>query len=633
MLHRVLLKKIILIVLFVVFLAPVLHAQAIKDKTCDELITTILDYQLESGLVPFSVEDNVKTGNDYSWGLWMMALVAAERNGYILREEAIKRIEKLLSTVDTLKKHKGLLYWHYNLKTLEPNGVTLGFQGWFLYSLIVIKNAYPELTDRIDKHLSAIDYSDMYDEKERFLADYNVEEDKKEWRIPLGPISDGSDAGQPASERRVAYFVYSYLTGDLSPWLLNSPPAFQEVEGYKLLSVWAHYNFDIAHLHYVLPEIGYYEKSWRNFLASSQSFMEKSHLKFFPIRQGTLEEGLWNPMSPNTEHRETMPWITWYLNPKSPVMEYCFRPDYGLFRYYDNWDFYWSYGKEMIANGSIGSRKGKEDVADSYQKFRFFMNRSPLFTRPPRINKLWLYASYPDEKNPPLGNLDVYLNEKKIIEIKPEELSTKPVRIEKVLGLDLRSVNEIELKNNNLKIVDFNRYDLYRHEKSVTKIEYGYRKPERNAFEGPRGLQYSLYGEKVANRKFPGSLVGVSCEGQNIGPAVEDTCTAFLIRVGVIHGYYVWKEMKNDQKYWDNTVAWVGDYYNKADRARWVRNVSDTDIKVNYERPGTWKDSKSIKVMNTTEKTDVSSQLSVTENNIQWPAKAWHTYEITYKNR
>lgn len=623
-------RTLLLIMISFMSVIPV-KAENNLDEAGQKLIDVILSYQQPSGITPFSIEDNVETGSDYTWGLWMMAIVAAERNGYIDRATAVERLSKMLNAIDQLKKYKGWLYWGYNLETLEPDSERIGFQGWYLYSLIVIKNVYPELAPLCEKFISAVDYSVVYDQQERFLADYNVAEEKRLWRIPLGPLSDGSDMGHPASERRVAYQVYTYITGDKGPWLLPTDPNFQALEGYTFLSVWAHYNFDIAHLHYVLPELGYFERSWDYFLKASESFMKKEGLKFFPARSGPLEEGLWTPNSPNTEHRETMPWVTWYLDKNAPVMDYCFKPGHGLFRYYDQWNYYWSFGKEPQFIASLGNREGAADIADSSLSVRFFINTSPRFTRPPQLQKLSIIASYPDPKNPPKGNLEIFLNRNKIGEITPQELTNEPKRITKSFNVDLKSVNTITLKDSDTSMSAMNRFDLYKYENQISTCMYSHKIPEISLTESVHGYHFSYFAEEVNVPNFPGPALEVICEGQDIGPTVEDTCTAFLIRIGVVHDYYVWKDLLNDSKFMNSLVAWVGNYSTHVSMAPTVHNVSSSPVKVEYDRPESWSNSKQIQVVDEKESKDISDQLVITDKQISWEAQPYHTYIIAYK--
>jgi hypothetical protein len=458
-----------------------------------------------------------------------------------------------------------------------------------------------------------------------------VTEQKRLWRIPLGPLSDGSDQGHPASERRVAYQVYTYLTGDKGPWLLQAEPNFQTLEGLQFLSVWAHYNFDIAHLHYVLPEIGYFEKTWNNFLEASKKFMTKEGLKFFPARSGTLEEGLWNPTSPNTEHRETMPWVTWYLDPESPVMDYCFKPSHGLFRYYDQWNFYWSFGSELEPVASLGSREGDSNAADSSVSLRFFVNTNPRFTRPPQLQEFSLVASYPDPNNPPQGNLEIYLNREKIDEISPTELSSEPKKITRKYNVELSSVNTLTLKNSNLLVHPSNRFDLYRYNNQVSPSEYSYQVPELSLIPGTHGYVFSPFAEKISNPQSPGPAAGVIVEGQDIGPTVEDTCTALLIRLGVIHDYYVWHDLLKDDRFINSLVAWVGSFTPQASLAPTIHNVSNTEIKVEYERPQDWSDPRKIRLTDEKGHKDISDQLEISDQKISWKAGPYMTYLIRYE--
>jgi len=80
-------------------------------------------------------------------GVYFMCLVSAFDLGFITKEEAIKRIQLTMNTVENLEHHSsGFPYNYYDTTTLERTSffVSLVDSGWLVAGLYVVKNAFPE---------------------------------------------------------------------------------------------------------------------------------------------------------------------------------------------------------------------------------------------------------------------------------------------------------------------------------------------------------------------------------------------------------------------------------------------------------------------------------------------------------
>ncbi|PTM59642.1 glucoamylase family protein [Desmospora activa] len=104
-------------------------------------------------------------------GMYMMSVVAAEELGFIKREEAVKRIRGTLSTVKEMEKWNGFLYnWYYtadgSLKTDWGQFISSVDNGWYAAGLVVVRQAYPELSADATLLLDAMDFADLYNPDE-----------------------------------------------------------------------------------------------------------------------------------------------------------------------------------------------------------------------------------------------------------------------------------------------------------------------------------------------------------------------------------------------------------------------------------------------------------------------------------
>jgi hypothetical protein len=544
------------------------------------ILQTVLGYQLKNGLVPYAWGPSRKTGGDYAWAHWMIALMYAERSGYLAREEAEVRIGRMLQAIDRLPKYHGWLYRGYDMETLKPAHDSFAFQPFYMMSLILVGQIFPSLRPLTDRLLSAYDYSKSYDPMSLSLADYDIATQSRTHPIPLG----GPD-GRPGAERRLAYVVYSYLTGDIAPWLLPAEPNFQRVGGHRFLEVSKGFNFDICHMHLLLPEIGYYEESWQSFLYGSASHMEREGLDLFPIRSSPLQDGFDGFAFPNIEHHQSMPYLSWYWEQNLPITSWAFVPELGFLRFNDHWRFYWSHGQLP---------EPADDVPEEVT-LEFPQCSHPLCPNPSRITKFRIFAGAASSN----ARIRVRVNGKKAGALMP---TLKSSWLELELDQPVASDNEITLSAEPAGSVKFFRYPH-----SITPIQGG-------------------------GRQLPGIAAEVLCEGPYIhtpgsenseNALVEDTCTALSVRISSRHEYYLWQELLEDRQFTRTLVNWVGSYHQTAAIGEVVYNVSDHPVRVEYLRKPEWTDTDRIRVVK-------ARDLELSDDFVRWTAEPREVYRIEY---
>lgn len=100
-------------------------------------------------------------------GLYLMCLPAAQNFGFLARGEAVERVTQTLTTVEGLETAKeNFLYNYYDTTSLDRTShfASLVDSGWLAAGLYVVKAAYPELAERVDKLLARWNFAFFYDE-------------------------------------------------------------------------------------------------------------------------------------------------------------------------------------------------------------------------------------------------------------------------------------------------------------------------------------------------------------------------------------------------------------------------------------------------------------------------------------
>lgn len=105
-------------------------------------------------------------------GLYLMAIVAARDLKLVAPQEALGLVQGLLQTLDTLERRRGVFFNYYDTTSLERTSNFLSFvdSAWLTAGLIVTRQAFPELAERVSAVIEQTDYGVFYDRKTRRIA-------------------------------------------------------------------------------------------------------------------------------------------------------------------------------------------------------------------------------------------------------------------------------------------------------------------------------------------------------------------------------------------------------------------------------------------------------------------------------
>lgn len=104
-------------------------------------------------------------------GVWILAVVAARDLALVPPAEALERVRRALDSLDRLEKHAGFFFNYYDTTTLERTSDFVSFvdSAWLAASLIVARQAFPELARRCTAMLAHRDFGHFYDRRERLM--------------------------------------------------------------------------------------------------------------------------------------------------------------------------------------------------------------------------------------------------------------------------------------------------------------------------------------------------------------------------------------------------------------------------------------------------------------------------------
>ncbi len=152
-----------------------------------------------------TIKDDYKT-SPTNIGMSLVAIISATEMNFININRAMFLIEKIISTIDKLKKWNGHVYNWYNIKTLEvmpPNFISSVDSGNLAISVITTKEFVRKydknspLIDKMEKLLKKADFSYLYTDDDVFSVGFNDDEER------LEPYS----YNKFASESRITSFV------------------------------------------------------------------------------------------------------------------------------------------------------------------------------------------------------------------------------------------------------------------------------------------------------------------------------------------------------------------------------------------------------------------------------------------
>ncbi len=101
-----------------------------------------------------------------------LATVSAMELGFLSRDAALERARAVLGTMQKLKRYKGFFYNFYDVRKLNVTRsyVSTVDSGWLAVSLVVLRQAFPELNKEISTLLDQFNFSEMLDPENNQLV-------------------------------------------------------------------------------------------------------------------------------------------------------------------------------------------------------------------------------------------------------------------------------------------------------------------------------------------------------------------------------------------------------------------------------------------------------------------------------
>ncbi len=181
-------------------------------------------------------------------GVYLMCVVSAYDLGFIPKEEAIKRLNSTIDSVEKLEKYEGFPYNYYDITIFQRTSNFISFvdSGWLGAGIIVAKNAFPEeLSLRCQKLLDEMDFSFFYDPVEGhmyhgFYTNINYCSEYQYGAFYTEPRAISYIAIGKGDVPKEHWFRMSRTFPDTWPWQTQAPQDRREKTylGYK---VWGGY--------------------------------------------------------------------------------------------------------------------------------------------------------------------------------------------------------------------------------------------------------------------------------------------------------------------------------------------------------------------------------------------------------
>jgi hypothetical protein len=98
-------------------------------------------------------------------GVQLLAVAAAHAAGLVAAPEAVTRLDQTLTTLERLETFAGFFYNYYDTTSLERSSHYLSFvdSAWLTAGLIVVRNAFPVLSERCTRLISQSNYRLFFD--------------------------------------------------------------------------------------------------------------------------------------------------------------------------------------------------------------------------------------------------------------------------------------------------------------------------------------------------------------------------------------------------------------------------------------------------------------------------------------
>lgn len=142
------------------------------DSLCDR------EHRLPFDQVSFgtnSVDPAESRAGDYlnvtDIGIYLLSVSAAYDLKLITRDEALERLRRTLDSTEGMESYAGFLYNYYDTTTKERTSNFISFvdNAWLTSGLIVVRQAFPELSPRCTKLIDRGNYAFFYDDVEQVM--------------------------------------------------------------------------------------------------------------------------------------------------------------------------------------------------------------------------------------------------------------------------------------------------------------------------------------------------------------------------------------------------------------------------------------------------------------------------------
>lgn len=527
------------------------------SDSANQLLTLIRQDQPSFNDVPENSTYN------YIWAENMMAWMVAERTGLMTSSECSSRLTGLLGRVENWQTYNGFYYDSYNPATGVATTDKVYFQSWWLWALILAREGYPDARPYADRILARVNYTAagmVSADRKSLAADKFVNSGNVSFYF--------APSGDVAGELRTAFIAYTWLTNDVTPWILSAEPPRINVGGQPVLSVWHKFTFDPFFVHSSFPEFGYFQKSWENLLMGAESYRSVNGMTFYATRMEPLEAWNENPTEwPNTEHRVAKPWTMWLTAPNAPVMDRAWIPGYGVSQYFDNWNFYWGTGTVTTAHASVIGSEGS--VVNGVFELPFQLETLPgsvTPANPPKLTKVVLNVAK-STTTPPTAPLLVKLNGTTVAQI--SETETPSITTPTTLTIS----DPPTAVANNVLTLETTGSGAWQ----VGSTPSTFRK-----------VRWRSASQPLADTNAVAATVFV--DGQR---AARENPFAFICRAGGAYGAFPWRILPQSlgEAFGDKLVAWVGNYTTSVQNAHIIHNVGSSTASVTYTLSGWEQDS------------------------------------------
>ena len=136
----------------------------------------------DTGL-PYDTSEKAEYSSVTNLGYFVASCAVASKMDLISHQAAVQRVRKVLDGYEKFKKWRGWSQSWNSVETFKPaphdTAVSLLDSGNMVSGFLVAAQALPEVRDQVNRIVSALDWSAVYDPKEKLLwGGYNMEQQK-----------------------------------------------------------------------------------------------------------------------------------------------------------------------------------------------------------------------------------------------------------------------------------------------------------------------------------------------------------------------------------------------------------------------------------------------------------------------